>query len=64
LIIQKVSKIDSKTQEIISTLLHPEIKTMLEEKSRSIQQGVGRDPSHSSARVIGSMLVCINHQRR
>lgn len=52
LIIQKVNKIDSKTQEIISTLPHPEIKTMLEEKSRSIQQRVGSDPSHSSARVI------------
>ena len=64
LIIQKVNKIDSKTQEIISTLPHPEIKTMLEEKSRSIQQRVGSDPSNSSARVIGSMLVCINTSRR
>ncbi len=64
LIIQKVSKIDSKTQETISTLSHPEIKTMLEEKSRSIQQGVGRNPSNSRATVVGSMLVCINHQGR
>ena len=64
LTIQKVNKIDSKTQEIISTLPHPEIKTMLEEKSRSILQRVGSDPSHSSARVIGSMLVCINTNRR